>query len=270
MPEPPPNERNFHIELLSLTQSFDYMLLLPLEVKYIWPSRWSHIKVLYIIMRYLPFFSILCIVLADIPGRRPDTCWKLVVGYSYGLMIGILTAEAILTLRVWAIYLHDRKLGFTFLFVYSSFSISVLGFVGTLLPGVKFATLPLPNAPTCFIVASSRKLSVFWFLLAGYDAFQCLLLGRRAIIAFKYGGKTRLSNFIYKDGIMYYMYTMLMSVLGMILILTLPPEYTRLTVGPTHVIHTALTSRVVLHTRRLASSQVIMFVSSSGGIQTEV
>ncbi|PFH47495.1 hypothetical protein AMATHDRAFT_50258 [Amanita thiersii Skay4041] len=109
--------------------------------------------------------------------------------------------------------------------------------------------------PTCFITAASRKIVIAWLALTVIDTFQCALLGYRAYREFSFGGRSRLVTLIYKDGIIYYIFMMGMSVVCMTLFLTLPPEYLRLTTGPTHVIHTALTARVVLHVRRLAAKQ---------------
>ncbi|PFH47954.1 hypothetical protein AMATHDRAFT_150896, partial [Amanita thiersii Skay4041] len=44
---------------------FDYLLTLDLEIKYVWKSRWSIIKFLYLVMRYMPFLSVIVISFVD-------------------------------------------------------------------------------------------------------------------------------------------------------------------------------------------------------------
>ncbi|PFH47500.1 hypothetical protein AMATHDRAFT_6680 [Amanita thiersii Skay4041] len=226
-----------------------------------------------------PLLYVTIITLVDTPGRGPEACTVLMKIYTYGILTAIFTAEAVLTLRIWAIYLRSRTVGVMLLVIYSGITISVFITVGLLLDSIKFAGLPFPNGPTCFVVAADRKLVLVWFVLAAYDAFQCILLAYQAYRAFAYGGKSKLVNLIYKDGadktkaypvmrltlfayglrlligIIYYVCMMAMSMVGMIVILSLPPEYLRVTAGPTQIIHTSLTARVVLHARQLTARQ---------------
>ncbi|PFH47453.1 hypothetical protein AMATHDRAFT_67702 [Amanita thiersii Skay4041] len=231
--------------------TFDYLLTLSLEIKYVWFSRWSIIKVLYFVMRYVPFFTMACVVLLDIPGRSPEACKKLMETCCYGVLIAVFAAEAILTLRIWAIYLRNCKMAVLLLVVYFGMTISLFVVLPQLLTSVKFVGLPFVNGPTCFLVAADKRFVIFWFMLAAYDAFQCALLASKAFGAFKHGGSSRLISLVYREGILYYLCIMAMSVVCMILALTSPLVYLHLTTEPTHIIHTSLTARVVLHTRQV-------------------
>ncbi|PFH47494.1 hypothetical protein AMATHDRAFT_67626 [Amanita thiersii Skay4041] len=234
---------------------FDYLLTLSLEIKYVWPSRWSIVKVLHVIMRYVPFFSVTFLLLVETPSRSAEACTILMKMYTFGVVTAIFAAEAVLTLRIWAIYSRSRTLGLLLLVIYSGVVLSIFINVGIMLSYTKFAIIPLPSGPTCLVVRANRKLVFIWFVLAVYDAFQCILLGYQAYEAFRHGGKFKLFDVIYKDGIIYYIFMMGMSMLGMIFIMSLPPEYLRLSAGPTHVIHTSLTARVVLHAREFVERQ---------------
>ncbi|PFH51270.1 hypothetical protein AMATHDRAFT_59257 [Amanita thiersii Skay4041] len=234
---------------------FDISLTFSLEVKYVWQSHWSIIKVMYLIMRYVPFFTMTCVILIDVPGRSPETCSKLMDLCCYGVLIAIFAAEAILTLRLWAIYLRNRRVGVLLFVAYFGMMITIFIVVPQLLDLVKFASLSSPNGQICYIASADKKLVFFWFVWAGYDAFQCTLLAYKAYKAFKHGGRSRLVKLLYRDGILYYIFMMVMSMLCMVLALLLPVEYLRLTAEPTHIIHTALTARIVLHVRLLMAQE---------------
>ncbi|PFH49848.1 hypothetical protein AMATHDRAFT_62381 [Amanita thiersii Skay4041] len=242
---------------------FDYLLTLSLEVEYVWKARCNYINVLYIIMRYLPFLSMISIIFVDTPGRTPGTCLTISFVYSFSVVFGICVSEAILTLRIWAIYSRSRTMGVILLVFFLGTSITLLVNIGIFLGTVKYIRVPLPNAPTCFVAAGSRRLIINWILLAVYDAFQCALLAYQAYKAFKFGGRSELLGAIYTNGIIYYVNLMALSITSVILILNLPPEFLRLTSGPTHVIHASLTARVVLHVRHLAAKRALTISGDS-------
>ncbi|PFH49024.1 hypothetical protein AMATHDRAFT_148601, partial [Amanita thiersii Skay4041] len=187
----------------SLLKCFDYFLTLSLEIKYVWPSKWTLVKILYLVMRYIPFFSLTMVILID------KACTRLMQIYSckFGLflscrLITFSSPDAILTLRIWAIYLRTRLMGVLLFVIYIGMVISVFVNVAFLIGSIKFAGLPIANAPTCFIVAASRKLVFFWFVLAAYDTsiLPSLIGSGLNIKSVTYGGKSRLVNLIFKDG----------------------------------------------------------------------
>ncbi|KAG6902619.1 hypothetical protein C0995_014225 [Termitomyces sp. Mi166 len=47
--------------LLQLTQfqkAYDYILCIPLEIRFIWTAAWTMPKILYFITRYIPMFTL--------------------------------------------------------------------------------------------------------------------------------------------------------------------------------------------------------------------
>ncbi|PFH47352.1 hypothetical protein AMATHDRAFT_67903 [Amanita thiersii Skay4041] len=64
-------------------------------------------------------------------------------------------------MHIWAIYLQSRKVAVLLLAAYLGMVISVYINVALMLRSVTFASLPLANAPTCFIIEADRKLVFF-------------------------------------------------------------------------------------------------------------
>jgi len=52
---------------------YDWLLILPQEVKYIWRSSWNYTKVLYIMARYTPFAGMALMVRSEFPLPLIDT-----------------------------------------------------------------------------------------------------------------------------------------------------------------------------------------------------
>ena len=45
----------FIVTDLSAPKVYDYLLTFPLEISFVWPARWTAIKVLFLLTRYMPF-----------------------------------------------------------------------------------------------------------------------------------------------------------------------------------------------------------------------
>lgn len=48
---------------------YDWLLVLPQEVKYIWGTPWNWTKVLYLLTRYIPFASVALMLRSELPSR---------------------------------------------------------------------------------------------------------------------------------------------------------------------------------------------------------
>ncbi|KAF8202639.1 hypothetical protein K438DRAFT_1932609 [Mycena galopus ATCC 62051] len=81
------------------------------EVAYVWPLKWRLPKILFILNRYIIRAMLVCLwIVADYPGTSAEFCRI----YSYWQMIplrlAILAAQALVGMRVWAIYNNSRQM----------------------------------------------------------------------------------------------------------------------------------------------------------------
>ncbi|PFH45090.1 hypothetical protein AMATHDRAFT_200831 [Amanita thiersii Skay4041] len=168
-------------------------------------------------------------------------------------VINLALSEALLTLRTWAVCGRGRFMTIFLTVLYTSFIIPSVVNMGLLYDNLTFISLPRFLGETCLITGNGKHLAIEWILLIVYDAIMCGLLGIQAISAYRYGGTTRLARIVYGEGVMYYLYLMVLSITATVLILQLPPGFLRLTAGPSQVIHYSLTARVILHVRDQAN-----------------
>ncbi|PFH49732.1 hypothetical protein AMATHDRAFT_4665 [Amanita thiersii Skay4041] len=92
-------------------QVYDYFLTLQLEVRWMWNTIWTPVKVSYFLMRYLPFVTMTMISVVDSPRLTPEECLRFNNAYAYMVTIDIAFSEVILTLRTWASWRRDGRIG---------------------------------------------------------------------------------------------------------------------------------------------------------------
>ncbi|PFH49735.1 hypothetical protein AMATHDRAFT_62601 [Amanita thiersii Skay4041] len=114
---------SIHVQLIITGQVYDYLLTLDLEIQWIWKSRWSIVRVLYHLVRFLPFISLFVILFIGIPGLGTEKCSKLHRIYGYITVANLTLSEGLLTLRTWAVCGRSRSMTVLLTVLYVSFTI---------------------------------------------------------------------------------------------------------------------------------------------------
>ncbi|KAJ8088319.1 hypothetical protein PM082_022391 [Marasmius tenuissimus] len=65
------------------------------------------------------------------------------------------------------------------------------------------------------------------------------------------GGSSKLMKAIYEDGLIYYGFVFLISLINVVVIVLLPPDLVHLLTAFERIMHSILTSRAILHIRRV-------------------
>ncbi|PFH48047.1 hypothetical protein AMATHDRAFT_6172 [Amanita thiersii Skay4041] len=236
---------------------FDYLLTLHMEVAYVWKSKWTLIKILFLILRYMPMATLSMVLLVDGHNSDAETCAIVTRVYAVFVTLETGMGEIILTMRTWAIWGRDHRIGLglsIFFICKTMIGLIILStWLKTLHYGVFFTTF----GSSCALISSSKILYVDWLLLVIFESVVCMLLAIQAFSAFRAGGVSHLARVVYRDGLMYYLYLMMTFLLTLISIIVFPFDLVRLLSGPAHVIHVVLTARVILHAREQADKQFI-------------
>ncbi|KAF8998703.1 hypothetical protein BDQ17DRAFT_1361808 [Cyathus striatus] len=236
---------------------FDYFLTFELEMKYIWSTKWSIPNLMFLFTRYLPFVES-CVLFFRIfsSGLSTETCNQAYKVNALLILVGIIVAEIILSLRTWAVWGQNKVVGiglviFSFSAAIPAIPVIVL-FSGT-------AKSPLSTFPWVFSSRGSRILSIEWILLMIYDGGLLTLMAVQALKSLTMDNETFFKAFftsskpgellkpILKDGILYYFYLFVLSALNVVVIRAMPIDYLNLLTMLERVIHAILTCRVVLH-----------------------
>ncbi|KAJ8088358.1 hypothetical protein PM082_022431 [Marasmius tenuissimus] len=234
---------------------YDVLLNLDVEIQHVWRRKWTFITFIYLLQRYLPFFDTTGLVLHHQLGEDLTIKYCELNYHINGwcFIIGIVLSEILLTLRLWAVWKRSIPVAFGLVAFFLGCWIPCYILFNTFLNSTQFANPPLPHFRGCFISGGSHILYLCWVLMMVYDSGTLIMILIPGIAAFRLGGSSELVKAVYRDGVMYYVYLFLVSMVNVIIILTLPPDLVHLLSSFERVLHSILVSRAVLHIRRLAS-----------------
>ncbi|KIL64095.1 hypothetical protein M378DRAFT_186830 [Amanita muscaria Koide BX008] len=212
----------------------DYFLTIHLEINYVWKSKWSFVKFLYLIIRYIPFITLIFVFALNIPGLETQNCMSITRAYVVMLTFGSGICEIILTLRTWAICGRGFKMGIMFLlfFLFKTMIAYILeGLWWSQLQYILWPTGQGDSTGLCLVVNSSKIVWGSWITVVVFETVVVFLLALQASSAYKSGGVSELALVVYRDA-------------GNV------PFSLR--VRPAHAMHVSLTARVILHARKQA------------------
>jgi len=173
------------------------------------------------------------------------------------MLIGLSVSEIILTLRRWAVWNRDQRLTIILPILYVLFWGSGFIIRGIYLSHIKFGDPPYPGIKGCFLKDVTRGMAFLWIQLIAWNALLLILMLVPAIRAYRHGGSTTLTKRVYRDGVIYYLYLFVLSSINVIIIETLPHQYQHLLASVTRVLHSVLTSRVLLYIRSQARDNLV-------------
>ncbi|KAG7089084.1 hypothetical protein E1B28_010793 [Marasmius oreades] len=234
---------------------YDVILNLPLEIEHVWTRQWSFLTTLYVIQRYLPFFDTVGVTLHHNFGLSlsPRICtldWDIT---AWSFVGGVMLSEILLTIRVWAVWERKIPVGMGLLVFFLACWVPCCILLARFLSTVGFETLPLPNFRGCFISRGSHVLYLCWVLWMVYDTGTLIMMLIPGISAYRRGGRSELFTAVYRDGVIYYAFIFLVSLINVVVVLTLPADLVHLLSSFERVLHSLLTSRAILHIRQVGT-----------------
>ncbi|KAJ6570126.1 hypothetical protein DFH09DRAFT_1154092 [Mycena vulgaris] len=241
--------------LLQKVKVFDYLLSLELEVSLVWGSKWSLSKILYMCSRYPPFIDVPLVLWCTC---SPTDCFPVYTASSWGTFFGIATAEAILVLRTYALMgCNDRVLVLLVIqyVVCSDSYLSVLKLIG--LTKYSVGPPPLPIVVGCSLADGSVILVV---------AFICALFMETVLMVCTiWVGVKRFRhspNPLIHTVVSGRYYVFLISVGNLAVLIWGPVELVDLFNTFLRVMHSVLSTRIVLHVRAVHREEARIGISS--------
>ncbi|TFK63333.1 hypothetical protein BDN72DRAFT_328595 [Pluteus cervinus] len=224
---------------------YDLLLTIDLEIDLLWPSKWTLMKVIYLLQRYLPVVDMVIVSLIWQFGKVSNlrTCEILFQGFDWSCLVGITFSE------VWGNTTRIRIALFLF-------SLGCTGPLYWILANETFIyhSIPIPGM-YCLAAAGPGIRYLCWTLLTVYDTGLLSLMVIQAFRAYEPGwrcsvNQPTLSHIVYQDGVLYYLYLVALSTLNVIVTLKLPGSSADLLITSIQrVLYSVLTTRVVLHIR---------------------
>lgn len=243
---------------------YDYVLTFELENHYMWSKqRWNLIRVLFFVNRYMPFVDITVSLCAQlIPTLSDRDCKLLYRLAAWSFCFSIALSEVILTMRTWTLWKTKSWLGIALAAFYLGCWVPIFIIFGTFLTHANvfgFRLLQYEYA-VCIVDPGNVNLYLCWILVLVYDTGTMILMviaGAKLCAQFRGQprGSSALVFTLYRDGITYYIALFILSVANIITIVILPRDLVNLFSVLQRAIHTALSSRVILHLREQAGKR---------------
>jgi hypothetical protein len=237
---------------------YDCIVSFDSEFTYVWLSKWGLVKILYLITRYTPFIDTTLAVLERLDTQKSFTSCdhtKTFTTIFSGAGIGL--SDLILMIRTYSMYQGSRKI------------LAIFGIAWLVIGGfdiwaeINWTNIfsdvqSLPGIPSCFL-AGPNKLGVVCYisLMVGEIVVVLMTLwkGFQNYVSFKFSEATqKLIVTFYKDGVLFYVILLSISIANVVLLLTEPPQLQELLDTPLRVLHSILCCRLVVHVRAVADA----------------
>ncbi|KAF6758143.1 hypothetical protein DFP72DRAFT_888213 [Ephemerocybe angulata] len=227
------------------------------ELSLIWTAKWNLGKGLYILARYIVFIELAIPGLYLLPsGLSPLVCCQRMFAAATSILnsVEVSAAEAILFLRVYALGGTDRRLGAFLLLKYLGVHIAAYTLLYKFLNSIVCKhPSPFPSVISCLpIKVDNRMLSIVFILILASEIVILLLTFWLCFTKHKSTNSPLVGTFS-RDGLYYFVLISAMSAGNIICNLVAPAGYVYLLSIPQMVLHSTLSTRMVLHIRKVGN-----------------
>ncbi|KAJ3502229.1 hypothetical protein NLJ89_g8982 [Agrocybe chaxingu] len=231
---------------------WDYLLTFGMEVRYIWPGKWTFVKIVFLVQRYVPFLDIMWYGMHVSFGSNLSTKFCTRVNYvGKGLMLlGLISSEIVLLFRIWAVWNRNQIMTILLPVLFAACWIPPTIFLVEFIRSVKFVAVEPPFLG-CVVLSASDVITLSWIFMLIWDTVSLILMVIPAVRACSYRGHSTLFRTVYGEGIVYYFYLFVLSTINILLNFnpSIAVPYRFLAVQMSRSLHSILTSRVLLHIR---------------------
>jgi len=236
---------------------YDYFLMLHLEIKYVWLSRWSYTKVLFLGIRYTSF-AVTCLALYNqlFPGVSSGTCRISYPAEVWLSLFEMTSAEAILAIRTWAVWNGNKIVGIGLLALILGFSVPQGVLLHKFIQSIEYASPPYTGFKGCFITNADSLLWASYTLAAIIEVFVLALTAVSAFRSYRQGTISKVCHKVHRDGVVSYIYLLCISVANVIVTATLPRDMITILSPWQYSLMSVLATRIVLDIRGVSKQSL--------------
>ncbi|KAJ6502755.1 hypothetical protein C8R47DRAFT_1316741 [Mycena vitilis] len=247
------------------------------EVARIWSLKWRLPKILFMLNRYVIRAVLVCLwILADYPGTSVEFCRV----YSYWQMIplrlAILAAQALVVIRVWAIYNNSRRMFWILSMLYFLEVLAVAMCV--LIATADTQGVAQPPPLSCGLVSRSgyllkRYASGTWIAPVCFEFIMVLITVAKLLPRWTWtraggilgsGGNSTL-DVLARDSLIYFGFIFSFSLTNALIYeFSFNAYYHGILLGPTSAISCIAVSRMMINIRNVPSSPLNHPTSATG------
>jgi len=181
------------------------------------------------------------------------TCLILWYFQTWGIYISIIVGEVLLIIRTYAIWGNSKKVAFGLGGLLFVAAIPAAYGAAELLLGLKFVPSPKSVHLGCLVTSFGLQGVIPYLVLLFFETVLLFVTLTKASRR-RGGGRHALYKAIYRDGLLYYIWLLVFSVGNIAAIILLPRANAAHLAGLHVVIHSLLTSRLILNIRRAVAA----------------
>ncbi|THH13664.1 hypothetical protein EW146_g6583 [Bondarzewia mesenterica] len=272
---------------------YDYTLTFEYEVKYMWNSKCSLIKVLFFATRY-PAFMDMSLVLYHQFGHNlsADLCSQLYQATGWMFIGGVAIAMVIIMLRTWAIWGRMKTIGCGLVSLFIITLAPACTLLARFIKSLSFIPIStlgsLTDGRGCLVTRADETILGGYICLTVFDTVIVLLTIIKVIRLRKRRKASSSTTFktdrhvvhsktlstlvvtMYRDGLLYYVVLLgtfftsvpvaivliegkVLSVVSVVILLAVSIEFVILLMALQRVTYSVLSARILLHIRKVAS-----------------
>ncbi|KAF8189448.1 hypothetical protein K438DRAFT_1722086 [Mycena galopus ATCC 62051] len=190
---------------------FDHIITLDEEVELIWKSPWSMGKALFVINRYYTLASVVINNYALFSSSLTDSfCLRFFQWQGWTGLIACMIAEVILQMRLYALYLLNKKVLALMVttFILSSTTSAVI--MGKVLHGISAHSQQIPGMTFCVPFGVPGYFFAFWIPIICFESLLCGLALYRGFQTFRasdslYQSGRHLVAILIRDSVLYFL-----------------------------------------------------------------
>ncbi|KDR75682.1 hypothetical protein GALMADRAFT_248296 [Galerina marginata CBS 339.88] len=249
--------------------AYDWLITLSMEIELIWRSRWNFIKILFLLQRYLPFLDTCFLELyRQLAFLTVKQCQRVPFYYGFLYITGFVLSEALLGIRVWALWNREKRLSILLPIVFVAIWVPIYYAMYKYVDSLKYAQEPFSGFRGCFIIEAKEYLIWAWVGLLLWNFVTLSLTLIHGIRSYRSGITSRLASVIYRDGAYYYLYLFIFSILNIFFTATLQPAKRVVLLSLERCLHSVFASRVLLHMRAQVKQPNIAGIEMGSGTGT--
>ncbi|KAI5117579.1 hypothetical protein M0805_005641 [Coniferiporia weirii] len=242
--------RSKWLHLTIYPKLYDYLITFSNEVDLVWYSKWSSTKLLFFATRYLGFVTSTAALIYYMDEMKTEAPPDL-------SMCGIVIAEIIMILRVYALWGKSRRV---LLLLVSLLSVGFLATIAVFILGedLIFAS-PAPGLPPCLLLHINTRPNYIGFGLLMAFEFAVMLMTFWKGISYwnERGNQGSLFTTFYRDGALYFVFLFALTTANFVICLRKPSEnldgnFYNLVMIPQRALHSIITARMILNLREAA------------------
>ncbi|KAJ7776544.1 hypothetical protein DFH07DRAFT_1056634 [Mycena maculata] len=246
---------------------YEWVTSLDDEIERVWSLKWRLPKILFMLNRYaIRILLVFLWIIADFPGTSAEFCRVYAYWEMIPLRLAILAAQALIVIRVWAIYNNSRSM-FWFLAILYMLEVAIVAACITVATAdTQGVAQPVPLS--CGLNSMSGYLlkdyaSGTWIAPVCFEFIMVIVTLAKIFPRWKWGrggglmgsgGNTTL-DVLARDSLIYFGFIFTFSLTNAVLYeLSFSTDYHSILLGPTSAISCIAVSRMMINMRSLPSS----------------